>query len=142
MALPLPLDVPLGRVIASRSFAIRGSPKKKAELRIGTPVEFDGDAYCPVQLVGIGDEKIRRIFGVDTLQALQLAVRFLEPQVLRFGAQLRWQNEPAHQSLNSDSWAMFESAGLSEFLSSFAALCAEHAARARPAKGRRGKPKR
>jgi hypothetical protein len=128
----LPRTVPLGRVIATRRFRLHRRPGTTVELRIGTPREMDQDAYCPVQLVGLGDEKVRPIFGVDTVQALQLAVRYLEPLLLQYGDRLRWESQPAHQSLGTDPWGLFEGAGLSEFLTKFAALCAEHAARGRP----------
>jgi hypothetical protein len=137
----LPKNVSLGRVIATRQFTVRGQPRHTAELRIGEPRTFDRDAHCPVQLVGVGDEKVRPIFGVDTVQALQIAVRYLEPLLLRFGDQLQWEGQPAHKSLNSDPWTLFERAGLSEFLSKFAALCAEHAAKTRPAAGSSKKPR-
>lgn len=130
----LPRNVLLGRIIATRRFRVRDHPDETAELRIGTPRDFNGDAYCPVQLAGVGDEKIRPIFGVDRVQALQLAVRFLEPLLLRFGDELWWEDEPAHRSLNSDPWSPFEGTGLAEFLSEFAALCSKYAARARPSR--------
>ena len=126
---PLPRTVPLGRVIATRRFRLRRQPDTTVELRIGTPREMDQDAYCPVQLVGVGDEKVRPIFGVDTVQALQLAVRYLEPLLVQHGDRLRWESQPAHKSLGTDPWSLFEDAGLSEFLAKFAALCAQHAAR-------------
>jgi hypothetical protein len=128
----LPRTVPLGRVIATRRFRLRRGSSTTVELRIGAPREMDQDAYCPVQLVGLGDEKVRPIFGVDTVQALELAVRYLEPLLLQYADRLRWESQPAHQSLHADPWALFEGAGLSEFLTQFAALCAEHAARRPP----------
>jgi hypothetical protein len=127
---PLPRTVPLGRVIATRQFRLHRQ-RATVELRIGTPREMDRDAYCPVQLVGLGDEKVRPIFGVDTVQALQLAVRYLEPLLLQHGDRLRWEGQAAHESLGTDPWSLFAEAGLSEFLAKFAALCAEHAARGR-----------
>ena len=32
------------------------------------------DWYCPFQVVGLGDETIRAVFGVDAVQALYLAL--------------------------------------------------------------------
>jgi hypothetical protein len=139
---PLPRTVPLGRVIATRRFRLRRQPDTTVELRIGTPREMDQDAYCPVQLVGVGDEKVRPIFGVDTIQALQLAVRYLEPLLLQHGDRLRWESQPAHKSLGADPWCLFEDAGLSELLSKFAAICAEHAARVRPTRPSTKPPRR
>ncbi len=134
MPRPLPKNVSLGRVIATRRFTVREQPRKTAELRIGEPRTFAPDAYCPVQLVGLGDEKVRPIFGVDRVQALQMAVRYLQPLLLGF-EQLQWEGQQAHKSLMSDPWMLFEGARLSEFLSKFAALCAEHAAKSRPTAG-------
>lgn len=141
MPRPLPKNVSLGRVIATRRFAVRGQPRKTAELRIGEPRTFAPDAYCPVQLVGVGDEEVRPIFGVDRVQALQLAVRYLQPLLLGFD-QLQWEGQQAHKSLMSDPWTLFESAGLSEFLSKFGALCTDHAAKSRPSSGSSRKPGR
>jgi len=98
-----------------------------------------------VQLVGIGDERVRPVFGVDKLQALQLVFRYLGPLLLQFGDRLRWEDVPAHQSLNTEPWELFQDAGLSEFLAKFADLCSEQAAqlaleRARGARGKRRAP--
>jgi hypothetical protein len=140
--LPLPRVVPLGRVIATRRFRLHRQPGTIVELRIGTPREMDQAAYCPVQLVGLGDEKVRRIFGVDTFQALQLAFHYLEPMLLQYGGRLRWYNEPAHKSLATDASSLFDDAGLSEFLLKFAALCAEHSTLRQPAPPPAKRPRR
>ncbi|WP_143070449.1 hypothetical protein [Luteibacter sp. UNC138MFCol5.1] len=63
----------LGRVIASRSFE---SERGSIELLIGLPRPYDDgtDYFCPFQLRGIGDEKVRSAGGVDALQALILGI--------------------------------------------------------------------
>lgn len=63
----------LGQVIASRKFALGD---KVVELRIGAPCAYDGgrDFFCPFQVLGIGDEKVRHSGGVDALQALLLGI--------------------------------------------------------------------
>jgi len=96
---PLPETVPLGSVIATRSFTVKGRRGAKAELRIGTPVTWDGDAYCPVQLVGIGDERIQAVWGVDRLQALQIVFRYLDALLLQHKT-LQWEGLPAIESLH------------------------------------------
>jgi len=128
MSRELPKTVPLGKVIASRTFHIKGGPKAKAELRIGLPVDCEENAYCPVQLLGIGDERVRPVWGIDTLQALQLVFRYVPPLLLQFGNRLRWEGVPAHESLYMSPGELFEDAGLSDFLSKFADLCLEQAA--------------
>ena len=89
----------LGQVIASRRFRIGRSDRRFAELRIGLPVADGRDAFCPVQLVGVGAEKVQRVYGVDSVQALQLATRLLEVMLLRYGSRITWHDEPAHESL-------------------------------------------
>ena len=140
----LPKTVALGRVIASRKFTLSGKPKAKPELRIGTPVTVEDSAYCPVQLVGIGDERVQPVWGVDRVQALQLVFRYLDALLLQHGNRLRWEGVTPLQGLHSDPWRLFDSAGLSEFLSKFAALCAEQAAAQRrpPAPPRRKSSRR
>lgn len=59
---------------------------------VGKPTESEGkqDYYCQVQIMGLGDEKIRSIYGLDSMQALQLAVRFISAQLDRYRKDLRW----------------------------------------------------
>lgn len=125
--------VSLGRVIATRQFKLRGKPNQLIELRIGTPKALDQDAYCPVQLVGVGDEAIKPIWGVDRFQALQLALRFVELLLLKHGERLRWEGQAAYASVQTDPWRLFS---LSEFVEDFAALCLQHGARARPSRSK------
>jgi hypothetical protein len=66
----------IGVVIATRSIALLGDTQA-VTVTIGTPQAFsDGkDYYCPYQIIGIGDERIRYASGVDTIQALFLALK-------------------------------------------------------------------
>ena len=125
----LPRNVPLGRVIARRKLTLRDKPSATAELRIGTPVARADYAYCPVQLVGIGDEKVRPCFGVDTIQALQLAFLSLEVLLLHHEKVLQWEGDPALKSLQMDAAQLLRDAGLAEFLGDLAALMIEHGER-------------
>src|ERR1039458_8851234 len=44
-------------------------------VRFGKPLLHPkGDWACPYQIAGIGDEKVRLAFGIDAVQALQLAM--------------------------------------------------------------------
>jgi hypothetical protein len=63
----------LGQVIASRTFELEGGT---AELLIGMPAPFDDGCnfYCPFQLKGVGDERVRYAGGIDAVQALILAL--------------------------------------------------------------------
>jgi hypothetical protein len=52
--------------------------KEQTEISVllGKPKQFSDspDHYCPYRIVGIGDEKIWHIGGVDAVQAIQLAM--------------------------------------------------------------------
>jgi hypothetical protein len=65
----------VGTVIATRKLTL--SNGKMATVKIGKPKRFRGgndDYYCAYQIVGIGDKRIRYAGGVDTIQALRLAL--------------------------------------------------------------------
>lgn len=78
--------IPLGNIIAERVLnAKKGSRSYVATIRIGQPVKSaDAPDYrCPYQIAGIGDDVIRSASGVDSMQALWLAIQLL-PVELRF----------------------------------------------------------
>ena len=67
-------------VIATRDLRIRtDSGLATVVVAIGQPEQLDdsSDYQCPYQIVGFGDERIRRAFGVDAIQALQLAMKMI-----------------------------------------------------------------
>jgi hypothetical protein len=70
----------LGAVIAERRLRLLDRPDVDVRVRIGAPRPFDeaaSDYYCPFQITGIGSGKVRRIGGVDAVQALELTLRVL-----------------------------------------------------------------
>jgi hypothetical protein len=71
-------QVELGEVIATRELNLLGAAgmDRKVSIRIGKPAPFsDGrDYFCPFQIAGIGDEKVRYAAGIDSVQALQLVI--------------------------------------------------------------------
>lgn len=57
----------------------RGAKRKSAvHITIGVPQPDGNDWCCPVRLKGLVDNKERRIFGVDSWQAMILALRLAE----------------------------------------------------------------
>lgn len=60
--------------IVFRSYAVAGEPDREVVLIIGKPRPSLGDWACSVLIVGLPKERRRRIYGVDPLQALQLAL--------------------------------------------------------------------
>ena len=57
----------------------RGAKRKSAvHVSIGAPQPDGNDWCCPIRLKGLVDRKERRIFGVDSWQAIVLALRLAE----------------------------------------------------------------
>jgi hypothetical protein len=82
------MKVELGTVIAERSFRIEGHPELDVRVRIGMPMPFApqtgqswSDYYCPYQVTGVGDERVRYAPGVDAVQALEEAIHILPTEL-------------------------------------------------------------
>ncbi|MSU76596.1 MAG: hypothetical protein EXS16_00735 [Gemmataceae bacterium] len=91
--LNLTRDVVLQPVAEMRLQLLRPGAKRKVALHlcVGAPQPESDDWYCPVLLKGLIDNKERRIVGVDSWQALILALGFVESLLqseIRNGAQL------------------------------------------------------
>lgn len=65
----------VGVVIAQRELSL--AQKAKISVYIGKPELFpDGNGhYCPYQIIGLGDHKVRYAGGEDAVQALTLALK-------------------------------------------------------------------
>lgn len=62
-------------VFLEREFEVDGI-EGAAKLRIGKPQPKDQRTwYCKFQVIGIGDEKVRKVYGVDSVQALLGAIQ-------------------------------------------------------------------
>jgi hypothetical protein len=91
----------VGEIIAARKLSLvaDGGPASEVLALLGKPMQTPGhsDYYCPYQIKGAGDEKVRCICGIDTFQALQLAIRTLgvELEVLNkdLGGKLEWEGD-------------------------------------------------
>lgn len=66
----------LGDVVTNRSLSIIGDAVKKIEIKIGKPQKFEdhSDYYCPYQIIGMGNDRIKYAIGIDGIQALQLTL--------------------------------------------------------------------
>jgi hypothetical protein len=74
-------------------------PSREILIKMGKPQSPDGeDWYCPIQITGIGNEKVYRIFGADAIQAIELAMRFLGSELHRLNTQhqgrIQWSDAP------------------------------------------------
>ena len=88
------MNLAADRVIAERrlTFKDQSSNPKDVRVVLGGPTHStDKQEYsCDVQIVGLGDAKVRRIFGVDSMQALQLALKFISEMLNRYRGSLTW----------------------------------------------------
>jgi hypothetical protein len=64
----------LGTVIARREFDC-GSDKVILEIGAPYPVDEGKTWFCPLRITGLGWDKVRRVGGVDSSQALYLALQ-------------------------------------------------------------------
>lgn len=79
------MKVELGPIIAERRLRVTGRPELDVRVRLGTPRPFAdapyGDYYCPYQIVGVGNQKVRYAGGVDAIQALELALHIVPTEL-------------------------------------------------------------
>ena len=95
------MNVELGPIVAERRLNVVGRADLEVWVRLGMPRPFPDDPrenyYCPYQITGIGDTKVRYAGGVDAVQALELALHLLPTELDRIRAQqpgLRWEDAP------------------------------------------------
>jgi hypothetical protein len=73
--------VHLGAIVAERTFeAFRADGRNVLlTVRLGTPFRepAHGDYQCPVQVAGVGDERVHTAWGEDPFVALQYAIDLL-----------------------------------------------------------------
>jgi hypothetical protein len=67
----------MGIVIAQRELSL--SAQETVSVLIGKAEPFpDGNGcYCPYQILGIGDQRVRHAGGEDTVQALMLTLKMI-----------------------------------------------------------------
>ena len=62
------------RAIAERRFKVSGLSSREVTVRIGIPEPDERDSRCPFQVKGLSNDAVRYAYGVDSLQALNLAL--------------------------------------------------------------------
>lgn len=62
------------RWIAERRFVVRGLRSSEVVVRIGMPEAEGADSRCPFQVIGLSTGDVQYAYGVDSLQALNLAL--------------------------------------------------------------------
>ncbi|MEJ7623685.1 MAG: hypothetical protein WKF34_06800 [Pyrinomonadaceae bacterium] len=92
-------NIKIGEVIASRSLTIKNADGKTSEfvVLIGKPCLTEGSSnfYAPYQFRGIGKENVKYAAGVDTVQAIQLAMVMIGAELdainSKTGNNIRWE---------------------------------------------------
>ena len=117
----------LGTVIAEREFVVRKASGRAVRVRVrfGQPVKGRGGTkrdpwWCPVETKGAGLDSFRPVAGIDSLQALILALdlitRVLPMEAERVGLRLEWLGDTERLVLARQAFARStESAMLSLF---------------------------
>ncbi len=79
--------------IAIRRFAVAGEVGREVVLTLGKPrpdPKPGGDWMCSVLIEGTAKGRRRRIYGVDAIQALQLALEYARRELDASGLDLTW----------------------------------------------------
>lgn len=81
----------LGTIIAERTLTLAGS-KVRVHVRLGRPKKdrIGGDHTCPFIIEGLGESTVQQASGVDSMQALQLAMQAIRKALLPHSKRLRW----------------------------------------------------
>ncbi|WP_155798763.1 DUF6968 family protein [Sorangium cellulosum] len=82
--------------IAVRRYSVEGQPEREIVLKIGQPFQVSPpgvDWACPVVLEGLGDGHSKCVYGIDGVQAIQLAIQYARIQLEASGLPLLWMSE-------------------------------------------------
>jgi hypothetical protein len=89
----------LDEVMATRGLQVLGEPGREVLVKLGRPrpavdAPESGEYFCPFQITGIGDERVRYAAGVDAFQAIELTLKLIGAYLRRLngeaGGKLRW----------------------------------------------------
>jgi len=82
-------------VIAERylSLSMNGE-ERQIRIALGRPYQEPDHAYfCPFKIIGLEAERARRAGGVDSIQAIQLALVMIGAELSRYSELLKWNGE-------------------------------------------------
>jgi hypothetical protein len=90
----------LGNPVAERELENPLKPNSAALLRVGAPRQRrTGDFECRYELRGFGKARRSKVYGVDSLQALELAIVAARAELARMGTGATWMGRPAYLGL-------------------------------------------
>jgi hypothetical protein len=72
------VPVEMGKPLTERSYFL--APDSSVTIRIGqpfTPADFPQESWCPWQVEGLGDDRVRRTIGIDHFQSIELAMQVI-----------------------------------------------------------------
>lgn len=74
---------------------VEGERRKHVDVEIGPLQTHDAEASCHIRIIGLDREMNYDIYGVDGVQAVQLALRFAGSELDRLGGD-RWESSSEH----------------------------------------------
>ena len=90
----------LGTLVAERELEKPERPRTKAALRIGSPRKRrTGEYECRYEIRGFGRARRMKVYGVDGLQSLTLALVAARADLARMNGDVEWLEEPAYLGL-------------------------------------------
>ena len=95
-------DYQLGEIVAERVLHVEGRPEIEVRVLMGMPQmindDVNGPFVCPIQIVGIGDERVKGARGADAFQAIELGMQLIGTELYvkinrNYHGKLRWDGE-------------------------------------------------
>jgi hypothetical protein len=88
----------IGEVIGERMLTLEKSAEvaRQVKVLLGKPRKFQDseDFCCPYQIIGLGDDTIKSAAGIDSMQAIQIAMQLVASEIHNVhredAANLRW----------------------------------------------------
>lgn len=79
----------LETAIAHRAFEVAGKPGETVDVFTGKPFQMpEGEWACPYRIVGAGEDICFQIYGIDSVQALQLVWKVMDANIAAAGLEL------------------------------------------------------
>ncbi len=79
----------LETAVAHRAFEVAGKPGETVDVFIGKPFQMPaGEWACPYRIVGAGEDICFQIYGIDSVQTLQLVWQVMDAHIAATG--LEW----------------------------------------------------
>ena len=79
----------LETAIAHRAVTVAGKPGETVDVFIGKPFKLQEEEWaCPYRIVGAGEDICFQIYGIDSVQALQLVWKVIDANIVAAGLEL------------------------------------------------------